>query len=726
MAGVLHGTASWPGALSIEACSGSISHGITPGTFVLRIHPQLAFPAVFGTLTISDGNETVVLPGCKMDALKIEQDDSGIVWSLEIVDRRWRWRDLGLINGWYNQQDPHGKLIPWTIRSPTELAQLCLDAMGQANAVLNLPPGLDSSVGIAQQTMLPTGINYPSTGTNPPIDWKGVPPAQALQQVAEMFGCRVVYQHATDTVLVTPSGVGAFLPPGSIHKQGPSVKSPETPDAVGVIGAPTRFQARMGLIAVGEEWDGSYRPLSMLSYAPLALSGLAGKVQISTVTLTNDPTTSGVIFQIFLAASADQSSNQGVLFEYTTILGDTDTFIATTLAGLINASTDQRVQGKLTAATAVVDGMRAVILTGTNQGFAFGCYATLSGTSSPPDGDSINASLTQAAIAPKKAGQAGDWSMCFPPIFPGVRATDRLTIEQARSLAQKSVWRCYQILDSANIPVYGPVLRRQILLTDTQVDQIVPQPGDQNIKTALGNPFVANIYNGYSKDKPAAVYGSIYAKILGFRGLVYKIEQPNTDKSTQVYVPFSTDPIWQIVTFSDYVYQLNGAGGIQDPNLVLQTAVNIRNLDTNAVECFTKIVPIPGQNSLTNPKMEVHSDVQLNVTATWDAKNNIKTVSVLEADPILRANYYLEGMVQRYLLSDAQTLDYNGIRNIQLDGAISQVSWNIGEAGGCFTVASRNTEHDYWVPSYPARRRAELLPSIAEQQRDQRKQISRG
>ena len=26
------------------------------------------------------------------------------------MDRRWKWRDLGEINGYYNQLDPHGNL----------------------------------------------------------------------------------------------------------------------------------------------------------------------------------------------------------------------------------------------------------------------------------------------------------------------------------------------------------------------------------------------------------------------------------------------------------------------------------------------------------------------------------------------------------------------------------------------------------------------------------------
>ena len=88
--------------------------------------------------------------------------------------------------------------------------------------------------------------------------------------------------------------------------------------------------------------------------------------------------------------------------------------------------------------------------------------------------------------------------------------------------------------------------------------------------------------------------------------------------------------------------------------------------------------------------------------------------SILEADPIARANYYLIGQSLQYLITGGQTLRYNGIEPIPCDGAVTQVTWTVGE-GGASTVASINSEHSPVVPPYPARRRAENLRPTEQQ-----------
>src|ERR1051326_3115921 len=186
-----HGTASWPGILSIESASYVCAHGITPGSIQMQVHPQPIAPQVEGTFAITDVVGTLTLPGCRISNLREVKDRSGTYWILDIQDRRWKWLAFGNIQGQYNQLDAHGKLIPWTIQSPAELARKCLDLMGEVNYRLDLPPGLDSSIGRNQQTFLPTGVNFPLTGTNPPVNWN-LPPAQALQQLCDLFGRRIV------------------------------------------------------------------------------------------------------------------------------------------------------------------------------------------------------------------------------------------------------------------------------------------------------------------------------------------------------------------------------------------------------------------------------------------------------------------------------------------------------------------------------------------------------
>lgn len=718
MAGVVHGTAVWPGAISVESCTYTVSQGISPGVAILRILPQPVFPAMFGNLVITDGNETVTIPGCRIDSLKVEQDESGTVWALEIVDRRWRWRDLGAIFGCYNQLDPHGKLIPFTIRSPRELALLCLAAMGEPRFRLNLPPGINNPGPLVAQPIPENG------GVNPPINWTGIPPAQALQQVAEQFGCRVVYQLATDSVLVTPLGVGADLPPGSVHRQGPSLKAPETPDAVGVIGSATRYQTRLALIAVGEEWDGSFRPIDTLSYAPL----LEGKVHIWQVTVAYDGQSLGspLLYQIWVGSTGNEPAlGGGFLAEHSVTAGDTQAVIAADLAAQINASTDPKVKGKMTAAAAG----NVVTITGTQQGYSFGCLGRVSGSPTPPATQfPSHLACTQLLKQEAGLGQKG-WEDCEPRAnggFGNVRATDRLTYEQALALAEKSVFRCYQVSNvdasgagAIQVPGYGPLVRRQqIMLQDTQVDQIEPAAGDDRLQIDTNDPnipaglqnFMANFYNGYSRDKAAVVYGSYYPaddRII----FVNRGNQDNTPEVDPVVVPFSVDPIWQVITFSDYVYKLDG-GKVKQPRLTLQTAINVRNATTNQIECYVEVRPLLGQKTFTNPKYAHHPDVQLNVSSRYTDDHRIAAAVPLEADPFLRADYYLKGLAAQYQLSGAQIIEYNGVKFVNLDGAIQQVTWNVG-GDGAYTVASKNTEHDVWVPTYPARRRAEFLPPAA-------------
>lgn len=55
---------------------------------------------------------------------------------------------------------------------------------------------------------------------------------------------------------------------------------------------------------------------------------------------------------------------------------------------------------------------------------------------------------------------------------------------------------------------------------------------------------------------------------------------------------------------------------------------------------------------------------------------------------------------------------------MSLDGANMQVTWEVS-GDGCHTTASRNSEHNIYVPQYPARRRAELLsPAVYDRVRE--------
>ncbi len=731
MPGDIAGVAFWPGALSIESCQGTISHGLTPAVFLVKISPQPNPPAQFGDLLISDGYGSAPVPDCRWNMVKTDRDDNGLYHTLEIVDRRWKFRDLGLIEGWYNQLDSFGNLIPWTVRSPTELAALCLTKMGESGYAIDMPAGL-ASPGLAVDFFLK------ASGVNPPINWDGIPPAQALQQLCDQFNRRIVYRLSSNTLAVVPVGVGADLPVNgmSINKIGPSLKSREIPDGIGVRGAPIRYQMRLLLEPVGEEWDGTFRPINDLSYAPVII----GAVQISTATVTCTGSSS-VTFKV---------SINGVEFDYPVSGGNSAAFVVTQLAMAISASTDPRVRGVVVAS----DGSNVLTVRGVAPGVAFTFSTSKSDIAGSTPLDQIVAAQTQV---PTQAG-GEPWALAFPPDFAadplarfdapsnttgrpvyGVHATSRLTWPEAQALAQKTVWKYYRVsnvdasMSNAVVAVAGSILgtarpirvpgygnlafREQLILQDSQVDQAVPAPNDPNLRDSAGRSITVNFYNGLSKDKPAAVFTStgIVKYSNGDVWFQNAALGANTPPNSQVFTPFTIDPVFFLVKFTDHVYFWDRSPGrARPPVLLLQTAVLVRNAQTNQIEHFTKIIPLTDSPVGTAPKITQHDDVQVNVTSTYDNNANITSVGLLEADPLARADYYLQGMALQYDLGAGQTIDYNGIVPIDLDGAIQQVTYSIGGGDFAYTVASRNSEHDYFVASYQARQRALYLPPIPE------------
>ena len=713
-----HGICDWPALIAVTAAQYTTSHGGSPGIAIVTALSQETFPASNGTLLIYDGKTAVTIPDCRVKNITSSMDDGGKHWSLEIQDRRWRWQELGAMGGCYNQLDKNGKLIPWTIRSPIELAKLCLDAMGEVGYEIDLPPGLDSSAGAGLERELRVGENFPATGTNPPVNWDGITPVAALQQLCDLFGRRIIYRLTTNSVLIAKPGIGADLPDGSLAKDQIGLQRPATPSGVGIIGSPTRYQVRLLLEAVGLEWDGSYRPINLLSYAP---KFTAGKVQINHALPTNVAVNTS--FKVtFTALNANGQDQDIITFSYNPVGGDTPTIVSTQLKNQINASNSPIVKGIVTASLSGA----TLVLTGLQVGVAFNVGTTVSGTLPTPP-STFNLTLIQAAVGQKP--NEGTWAYSSPPLFNGVRATDRLTLVDARRLAAKSVWRCYRIVavDPATgkgqltLPGYGVIQRRQqLILEDTQVDQIVPPPIDTKLTNRQGQPITVDFYNGYSKNKPAAVYGSARSDIvyglwrqpnaaaLAGIGNAFGFIANNTPPGTQYLVDFSVDPVNQIIVFSDYVFKFQ-SGTYAEPKLTLQTAVQVRNAQTGWIECFTDTQPlINGANGRTNFMLQKRPDVQLNVSSTYDGNNNLLTTSVLEVDALARARFYTAGLAAQFFDASAASRRYNGLMPIDLDGAISQVTWEVG-GNGAFTTASRNSEHDIWFPSYPARRRAENL-----------------
>lgn len=709
----------WPGVIAPVSGTYTISHGIAPGTAVLECLLQdISSIAVAGDLVITDDIQTILIPDCKVDKVRQVPKGDGFVLVLEILDWRWKWTDLGVIEGWYNQVDKHGKLRPYTIRSPKELAILCLEKMGVKKYEIDLPPGLTKAQGQQYATLAPVwspGQNTAPTGTNQPVNWEGIPPALALSNLCHQYGRHIIPRLSDYTITIAIPGFGKDLPAGSIASRSPTLDSPETPSGVAVLGDYTRYQMRLLLEAVGEEWNGRYLPIKDLSYAPQVTESK----QISTVSIL-DPVGPGVTYSITIGYVNTDGTESSVTYTYTTLGGDAPSIVADALADDINADLSVLVVSATTSGSTITIQSNVV-------GVSFSVTVSTSDSDSP-----IVPQLDQ-----KAASKGKPWQHSDPPTFwaaqtssTGVPVTNpsqpALTYLQAVDLARKSIFRTYRIANinvdggpQIEVPGFGKLLRRQqLIITDHQVEQIVPVNSDLTLVESGhgmigGQPYAVNLYDGYSRDKPAAVYGRIASFLQTPQwGLS---TASNTPQANQIFVPFSVDPDNLLIRFASPVF-IWRFGGIEEPEkLVLQCAVMVRDSETNAIERFKKYKLIAGGNK-TNCVVRTFPDVQLNVIGRYtDYDDRLYKTEILENDPISRANYYLAGMEAQYFFKAAETLEYNGFIGHDLDGATTQMTWAFPvREGGCGTTISRNTEHEVNVPPYPARRRAENL-SIAAQ-----------
>jgi hypothetical protein len=707
-----------------------MSHSLQPGVAVLECMPQTGSFAKAGELIITDDVSTISIPDCKIDRLRQTYDPSrGYVWVLDILDFRWKWNGLGSISGAYNQLDQHGKLIPWTIRSPYELAKLCIDQiLGSPSKIakyeIDMPDGLSRADGEKHLTLNPIWLGViPTTGTNPPINWVAEPPIIALEHLCNKFGRRVVVRLSDNAITIVKPGFGADLPPGSIANHTPGLDDPETPAGVAVVGDPTRFQVRLRLEAVAEEWDGHYVPIDEVSYAPVSPE----RTQQTKIRMGSP--VAGDIAYVYV---------NGFTFSYEIAGGDSRTTVLTALADAINAGEDA-VAGNLTA---TVDNPYLVI-TGASNDYDFTVRAEIDGETMWQIRSHFPASTglkSWQRTSPPTYFDLGDQSRYDPDDFSADDfniVTERLSFSQALDLAQRSVFRTYRVCDvdvtttvgrasdavlfnnnktPIFIPGYGKLKRRQqIILQPTKVEQIKPEQQLLETVDLNGLPAIVNFYNGYSRDKPAAVYGSV-SRYLNFdlhhiiTGQKAGDVGQNTDYTDQVHIPFSIDPENQLVVFSSPVFMTVG-NRIIAPNLVLETGVLIRDAETNEIVRHRSERASKSSPNKTDFLVRHHPDVQKNVLASYDENSILIKTELLELDAINRAEHYLTGMEIQFFQTSSEIREYNGFMAINLDGAIRQVTWTFGERG-CTTMAGRNTEHSIYVPPYPARRREELLPSV--------------
>lgn len=249
----LQGLISFAGINQVVSWSFGFTHGISPSVCTVEILPQGYPIRDSGTIRMSFDGAVQEFPDCRIDKGATQRNGEGLVWRLEIMDRRWRWK-FGEVYGEYNRIDdtlPSLKGNPQQIlatseRTPQQLASILLDAMGES--------GYDVS-------SLPND-------SRPHVEWVGANPARALADLCDSFGCFVVLG-LDNKVRLMPQGVGNTLPDLPTIAEDSATSDPaDVPGLIRVIGGETIVQALLPLEAVALDTDGKIKTLEQISYRP--------------------------------------------------------------------------------------------------------------------------------------------------------------------------------------------------------------------------------------------------------------------------------------------------------------------------------------------------------------------------------------------------------------------------------------------------------------------------
>lgn len=249
------GVIDFPGVLSPVSGKYFCAHGVQPGRIVIKCAFQATPVLNVGTVRISYGSQYFDVVDCKVqEQVSFFDAVGGYVTEYLIEDRRWRWR-FGEIEGHYNRKLKSGKVDPKCEKTPQEMAKLLFEAMKEQRYDFSALPNR----------------------ARPEFEWAGANPAQELERLADLLGCRVVYDPLTDTVFIRKTGEGAFLPNiNSVDRIGSNQTKPPVPSGIRIVGAVTRVEAALQLEPLVEDTDGQLVPPDKLSYVA-ALAADTGK-----------------------------------------------------------------------------------------------------------------------------------------------------------------------------------------------------------------------------------------------------------------------------------------------------------------------------------------------------------------------------------------------------------------------------------------------------------------
>lgn len=237
-------SAEYPGCDRIRQGSISLPVGRQPGRIQFTCVGLDHAPKATGTFSVEGSeSDTVTLPNCALVSVRQTKFGGSPATEVTLQDRRWEWR-FGEIYGAYNQTT--GRSTPKNPKTPRELAELLLDAMGETSYDVTA---------------------LPSTGA-PEVYWLASNPATELDALCARYGV-FIGMTATDKVRLYKPNTGPALPDiDPEFSRTSSTDAGAMPSAFKVVCGPTLYDSVLKLAAVGRELSGTIKAIDALSYKP--------------------------------------------------------------------------------------------------------------------------------------------------------------------------------------------------------------------------------------------------------------------------------------------------------------------------------------------------------------------------------------------------------------------------------------------------------------------------
>ena len=239
------GLVTFPGLVPNIGAEMELSRGVRPSSCRLYLPVQPNITRTVGTLRFTYAGNQIDFPHAALapSTLRVFQDRGRLIWTIQVYDRRWKWR-YKRISGQYNARTCDGKIVISTRKNLRELLTLLLDALGGSYSIGSIPDGC-----------------YPA------VSWKRSRADLQLAHLCEMYGLIPILD--VDNVFrIEKLGQGNQLPTSGIIVGDNKYAHAAIPCKVKCVSGATVYQYDLELEPVGMDFDGTVKPIQSLSYKP--------------------------------------------------------------------------------------------------------------------------------------------------------------------------------------------------------------------------------------------------------------------------------------------------------------------------------------------------------------------------------------------------------------------------------------------------------------------------